>query len=96
MVTVPPLFRRGARYCHDKSAGVNPIDVKTRRGGGSLILRLAEADDPRMDLEAVSKTGEGVEEFRIGDPVFGTVNFGRAAMPPSSLRYWRNTSPSNR
>ena len=23
----------------------------------------------------MSKTGEGVEEFRIGDPVFGTVNF---------------------
>lgn len=45
----------------------------------------------------VSKTGEGVEEFRIGDPVFGTVNFpGPAAPMPSSLRYRRNTSPSNR
>lgn len=101
VATVPaPVPKRGEVLVTIKAAGVNPIDVKTRRGGGIAdSLRRQRPMILGWDLSGVvSKTGEGVEEFRIGDPVFGTrsISPGRAAPMPSSLRYRRNTSPSNR
>ena len=72
-----PVPKRGEVLVTIKAAGVNPIDVKTRRGGGIAdSLRRQRPMILGWDLSGVvSKTGEGVEEFRIGDPVFGTVNF---------------------
>lgn len=78
VATVPaPVPKRGEVLVTIKAAGVNPIDVKTRRGGGIAdSLRRQRPMILGWDLSGVvSKTGEGVEEFRIGDPVFGTVNF---------------------
>ena len=78
VATVPaPVPKRGEVLVTIKAAGVNPIDVKTRRDGGIAdSLRRQRPMILGWDLSGVvSKTGEGVEEFRIGDPVFGTVNF---------------------
>lgn len=86
VATVPaPVPKRGEVLVTIKAAGVNPIDVKTRRGGGIAdSLRRQRPMILGWDLSGVvSKTGEGVEEFRIGDPVFGTVNF------PGRLRLCR-------
>lgn len=76
--TVPaPVPKRGEVLITVKAAGINPIDIKTRRGEGMAdALRRQKPMILGWDLSGiVSKTGEGVEEFRIGDPVFGTVNF---------------------
>ena len=50
VATVPaPVPKRGEVLVTIKAAGVNPIDVKTRRGGGIADSPAsAEADDPRM------------------------------------------------
>lgn len=58
-----------------KNIGLNPVDYKTRQGGG--ITR-------RMELPAilgwdisgvVSQVGNKVSKFKVGDAVFGMVNF---------------------
>ncbi|WP_320669210.1 NADP-dependent oxidoreductase [Patulibacter defluvii] len=67
------------------AAGVNPVDAKTRRGAGaSGFLRRDGADGfpwiPGWDLAGtVAEVGFGVARFAIGDRVFGTVGFPRAA-----------------
>lgn len=60
-----------------QAAGIDPIDLKTRRGSG-----MAEAETRERvmilgwDLSGtVEKTGPGVRGFRPGDEVFGTVGF---------------------
>ena len=78
MASIPaPVPARGEVLVTIKAAGVNRIDLRTRRGEG--LAGSVERSGPMIlgwDLAGVvSKTGEGVEEFRIGDAVFGTVNF---------------------
>ena len=66
VATVPaPVPKRGEVLVTIKAAGVNPIDVKTRRGGGIAdSLRRQRPMILGWDLSGVvSKTGEGVEEM---------------------------------
>ena len=77
VATVPaPVPKRGEVLVTIKAAGVNPIDVKTRRGGGI-------ADSLRRQRPMILSSERSISP-------------GRAAPMPSSLRYRRNTSPSNR
>ncbi len=76
--TLPaPVPGRGEVLIAIKAAGVNPIDIKTRKGEGMAeAMRRQKPMILGWDLSGVvTKTGEGVEDFRIGDAVFGTVNF---------------------
>lgn len=56
---------------------INPVDVKTRKGGG-LLAKLQE-DGPAIlgwDISGtVTAVGANVTSFREGDEVFGMVNF---------------------
>ncbi len=60
-----------------KAIGVNPIDIKTRQGGGqALALSGAEPMILGWDVSGeVVEAGFGVKDFKEGDEVFGTVNF---------------------
>lgn len=59
------------------AAGIDPIDLKTRRGAGMADAQARER--PMIlgwDLSgAVEKTGPGVKGFQPGDEVFGMVGF---------------------
>ena len=56
---------------------VNPVDVKTKKGGGALFM--LENESPKIlgwDISGiVEKVGKNVTEFKEGDAVFGMVNF---------------------
>lgn len=60
-----------------RGIGIDPIDVKTREGGG-MAAKLKE-EKPMIlgwDLSGVViKRGENVKDLRIGDQVFGTIRF---------------------
>lgn len=60
-----------------KAIGINPIDIKTRQGGGQS--RALEGEIPMIlgwDVSGeVVEVGFGVKDFKEGDEVFGTVNF---------------------
>jgi NADPH:quinone reductase-like Zn-dependent oxidoreductase len=60
-----------------KAISINPVDVKTRAGSG-LAARMKEFMPMILGWDiagTVSAVGKGVKEFRIGDDVFGMVNF---------------------
>lgn len=64
------------------AAGVNPVDAKTRAGGGATRFLGPDAFPwvPGWDLAGtVVAAGFGVARFGVGDRVFGTVGFPRAA-----------------
>jgi NADPH:quinone reductase-like Zn-dependent oxidoreductase len=64
------------------AAGVNPVDAKTRAGQGAARFLGADAFPwiPGWDLAGtVVAAGFGVARFGVGDRVFGTVGFPRAA-----------------
>jgi len=87
-----------------RAIGINPVDVKTRAGSG-LAARIKEFMPVILGWDiagTVTAVGKGVKEFRIGDDVFGMVNFpghGRAysefvaapadhlALKPSNISY---------
>jgi NADPH:quinone reductase-like Zn-dependent oxidoreductase len=57
--------------------GINPIDIKTRRGKG-LAAMLKEFDPviPGWDISGIiTRTGKKVTIFKKGDEVFGMINF---------------------
>ncbi|MCZ2527684.1 zinc-binding dehydrogenase [Streptomyces sp. SCUT-3] len=64
-----------------QAAGINPIDLKTRAGGG--VAALLPADGPKIlgwDVAGVVESvGRGVTRFAPGDPVFGMPWFPRPA-----------------
>jgi NADPH:quinone reductase-like Zn-dependent oxidoreductase len=78
-----------------KAVSINPVDIKTRKGGG-LTERLKEFDPVILGWDisgVVTEAGRSVTGFKKGDEVFGMVNFpghGRAyaeyvAAPASHL-----------
>lgn len=60
-----------------KAISINPVDVKTRSGKG--VYGRIKTEDPLIigwDIAGVVESiGEGVTKFKIGDEVFGMVNF---------------------
>ncbi|MFI6262226.1 NADP-dependent oxidoreductase [Micromonospora sp. NPDC051006] len=62
------------------AAGVNPIDGKTRAGGGFAPVVGPPPFIPGWDLSGVvAETGYGVTRFRPGDEVYGLPSFPRRA-----------------
>lgn len=78
-----------------KAIGINPIDIKTRKGMG--MYSALKNEDPLIlgwDISGiVTDTGKSAVRFRPGDEVFGMVNFpghgkayaGYVAVPESHL-----------
>lgn len=63
-----------------QSAGVNPIDYKTRAGQGFVAGAICDSLPwvPGFDVAGTIETlGPGVHNWRIGDPVVGMVGFPR-------------------
>ena len=60
-----------------RSLGINPIDVKTRSGGG--LYGALKSEKPLIlgwDASGiVAEAGSGVTQFKKGDEVFGMINF---------------------
>lgn len=72
-----PTPKEGEVLIRIKAIGINPVDVKTRKGG-SLYASLKE-DAPAIlgwDVAGqVVDTGAGVTRFKNGDAVFGMIHF---------------------
>lgn len=72
-----PQVKAGEVSVRVIAIGLDPIDVKTRRGGG--VASGYEGDAPMVLGWSISgivdRVGPGVENFSAGDAVFGTVNF---------------------
>lgn len=72
-----PETRKGHVLIQVKAIGINPVDLKTRAGIGQASQY--KTDAPIVigwDVSGViTKIGDGVTDFTIGDEVFGTVNF---------------------
>lgn len=60
-----------------KAIGINPIDIKTRKGKGLAgVLKEFDPIIPGWDISGtITKTGSKVSTFREGDDVFGMINF---------------------
>jgi len=61
-----------------KAIGINPIDLKTRQGGGqsSYYKGVEQPIIIGWDIAGIiTKTADDVELFSVGDEVFGTINF---------------------
>lgn len=60
-----------------KAASINPVDIKTR-SGKAMAARLKEENPVILGWDVsgvVSKTGADVKNYKVGDAVFGMVNF---------------------
>lgn len=72
-----PIPGKGEVLIEVKAAGIDPIDIKTRKGEG--MSEYVKNQHPMVlgwDVSGVIvRTGEGVTEFGTGDEVFGTINF---------------------
>jgi len=61
-----------------KAISINPVDVKARRNAGVLSWLFAEQRPAILGWDVageVVEVGSGVDEFKIGDRVFGMLNF---------------------
>lgn len=72
----PPQTGAGEVVIEVAAAGVNPIDWKTRQGGGAAAFQ----GEPPLILGwecsgILRECGEGVTGFRVGDRVCGLLNF---------------------
>lgn len=63
-----------------KAFSINPVDVKTRKGGS--LAKVLENNPPVIlgwDISGtIEKVGVGVSSFKVGDEVFGMINFGKS------------------
>jgi len=70
-----PLIAKGEVLVQVKAISINPVDVKTREGKG--VYGMLKEQTPLIlgwDISGVV-TESGSEKFKIGDEVFGMVNF---------------------
>lgn len=72
-----PTAGKGEVLIEVKAIGIDPIDIKSRKGEG--MTAYMEKENPMIlgwDVSGVvTRTGEGITDFREGDEVFGTINF---------------------
>lgn len=72
-----PTAGKGEVLIEVKAIGIDPIDIKSRKGEG--MTAYLEKENPMIlgwDVSGVvTRTGEGVTDFREGDEMFGTINF---------------------
>jgi NADPH:quinone reductase-like Zn-dependent oxidoreductase len=72
-----PLIHENEVLVEIKSLSINPVDIKTRTGKG--VYGRIKDDHPIIlgwDISGIIKeTGENVRKFKLGDEVFGMINF---------------------
>jgi NADPH:quinone reductase-like Zn-dependent oxidoreductase len=72
-----PQPKEGEVLIKVKAISINPVDVKTRKGGA--LLEGLQKDPPVIlgwDIAGdVSAVGTGVTKFKVSDKVFGMINF---------------------
>lgn len=76
--TVPtPEPKQGEVLVRVKAIGIDQIDIKTRKGVG--MTDFVKDEHPMIlgwDISGVvEKLGDGVQDLKVGDEVFGSVNF---------------------
>jgi NADPH:quinone reductase-like Zn-dependent oxidoreductase len=72
-----PMFKQDEVLIKIKAFSINPIDVKTRAGGG-LYGRFKDLNPLILGWDiagTIEEVGEDVSAFKSGDNVFGMVNF---------------------
>lgn len=78
-----PQVGKGEVLIQVKAIGINPVDVKTRAGGGQAAQY--KENQPIVigwDVAGiVTKAADDVTGFAVGDEVFGTINFPGTAAP---------------
>jgi NADPH:quinone reductase-like Zn-dependent oxidoreductase len=76
-----PVPRKGEFLVEVRSAGINPVDMKIREGKFPLFKARLPATIGRDIAGVIRGTGgEGAKAaFRIGDPVFGMLDYDRGA-----------------
>lgn len=75
-----PAPARGEVLVRNRAAGVNPIDWKTCSGGGASAFIGELPYTPGWEFAGtVDSVGDGVDDFVVGDEVFGFLRFPEAA-----------------
>ncbi|MFC6670647.1 NADP-dependent oxidoreductase [Marinobacterium aestuariivivens] len=75
-----PTIRDNEVLVRNRAAGVNPIDWKTCSGGGAAAFIGKLPFIPGWEFAGtVEMVGAGVEDYQIGDRVFGFIRFPEAA-----------------
>jgi NADPH:quinone reductase-like Zn-dependent oxidoreductase len=72
-----PTPKEGEVLLNVHSISINPVDIKTRKGG-ALYASLKETGPVILGWDVsgvIAAVGEGVNGFKKGDEVFGLVNF---------------------
>lgn len=82
-----PTLGAGEVLIEVVALSINPVDIKTRKGGA--MLERLKADGPAIlgwDVSGrVAALGTGVTRFKVGDEVFGMVNFPGSGKAYASL-----------
>lgn len=72
-----PNVREGEVLVRVRAIGINPIDIKTRQGSG-VASKFKDIKPIILGWDisgTVEETGEDVLGFKVGDDVFGAINF---------------------
>lgn len=76
-ILMPEEIKPGEVLVNIKAIGIDQIDIKTRKGSG--MASKFDPDKPIVlgwDISGVvMQTGKDVHDFKVGDEVFGTINF---------------------
>jgi NADPH:quinone reductase-like Zn-dependent oxidoreductase len=72
----PPPLERDQLRVRVKAAAINPLDWRQRNGATKLLMGWRSGKGMGNDFAGVVEAvGDGVENLRVGDEVFGTMNF---------------------
>jgi NADPH:quinone reductase-like Zn-dependent oxidoreductase len=72
-----PIIKDNEVLVELKAASINPVDIKTR-SGKAMAARIKDGNPVILGWDisgVVCKTGADVKDFKVGDEVFGMVNF---------------------
>lgn len=72
-----PQINNGHVLIQVKAIGINPVDIKTRKGNGQArqYKNTSEMIIGWDVAGVITQVAENVKDFSIGDEVFGTINF---------------------
>lgn len=75
-----PTINENEVLVNVKAFSINPVDVKTRNGAS--LAKVLEQNPPIIlgwDISGIiEKVGANVKNFKVGDEVFGMINFGKS------------------
>lgn len=72
-----PKVSSGQVLIRIEAIGINPVDIKTRKGNGQA-KQYKDTSEMVIGWDVagvITKVAEDVKDFKIGDEVFGTINF---------------------